>query len=121
MSVTGTWKLEVVVAWRVIKPTLTLSQSGLVLTGSMSLDGHTVPIKDGKINGNHVSWKVTVRNQDGTMTTLAFDGTIDGGTMAGTVDTPWGTFNFTGKKRAGIGRFFGLARSADSSRPASPM
>jgi hypothetical protein len=100
-----------------IKPTLALRVAGSVLTGSMTLQGNTVPIHDGHIDGNRASWKVDVDGH-----TMAFKGTITNGRrMSGTVTTDWGaTYNFTGKKVARIRRFFGLARSQHTSQP-SPL
>jgi hypothetical protein len=123
MSAAGTWNLTVRVPWptpHVIKPTLTL-RGGSAPTGSMSLEGHTVPIYDGTLDGAEVSWKVDIRSQDGTVTTLEFDGKISGRTISGMVSTPWGPLDFTGSKQpAGFSRFFGLARSKDASPLSSP-
>jgi hypothetical protein len=46
------------------------------LTGSQMADGNTAEIFDGTVNGNQLSWKVSI--SDPMPLTLEFNGTIDG-------------------------------------------
>ncbi len=79
--------------------TFTLKQSGSSLTGTVEGGrGGAVDIKDGKVDGNNVSFNV-VREFNGNSMTIKYSGTVDGDTMKLTVDTGRGPREMTLKKQ----------------------
>jgi hypothetical protein len=69
------------------------------MTGTFdeSLGGNRQPIDEGSADGNKVAWKVNVQDFTGPIT-MAFDATIDGDKMAGTIATPLDNAEFTGSR-----------------------
>ena len=79
------------------RSTLTLSTAGGTLTGTQEAEGNTTDIADGTVNGNDVSWKVSITNP--MPLTLTFSGTVDGNSLNGTADTGmFGSFPFEGTR-----------------------
>ena len=62
---------------------LTLQSSGTELTGTMEQGGDSVPIKNGKVDGDKASWDVDVTKP--MPLTLSFEGTENGDMMNGNV------------------------------------
>jgi hypothetical protein len=87
---TGTWK------WTFPREngqeanfTLKLNQTGNQLTGvSISPTGNEIPISEAKVQGKDVSFKA-VRERDDRKLTTTFQGTRDGETITGKVQTDW--------------------------------
>jgi len=72
--------------------TLTLKASGDSLTGNVSQPGRDgtameMPISDGKVSGNDVSFKVT-RSMGGNDFTITYKGTVNGDSMDLSVTRP---------------------------------
>ena len=79
------------------RSTLTLATAGGSLTGKQEAEGNTTDISEGTVNGNDVSWKVSITNP--MPLTLTFNGTVDGNTLNGTADTGmFGSFPFEGTR-----------------------
>ena len=67
------------------------------LTGKQEAEGNTTDIAEGTVNGNDVSWQVSITNP--MPLTLTFSGTVDGNSMNGTADTGmFGSFPFSGTR-----------------------
>jgi hypothetical protein len=67
------------------------------LTGSQMADGNTAEIFDGTVNGNQLSWKVSI--SDPMPLTLEFNGTIDGDEVSGSVTLGnFGSSSFAGTR-----------------------
>ena len=97
MSADGTWNLTMQTPMGERRSTLTLSTAGGTLTGSQQAEGDTTDIADGTVNGNDVSWKVSITNP--MPLTLTFSGTVDGNTLSGSADTGmFGSFPFQGTR-----------------------
>ncbi len=97
MSADGTWNLTMETPMGERRSSLTLSTSGGTLTGKQEAEGNTTDIAEGSVNGNDVSWKVSITNP--MPLTLTFNGTVDGNNLNGTADTGmFGSFPFQGTR-----------------------
>ena len=97
MSVDGKWNVTVNSPMGAQKSEMTFKADGATLTGSGTAQGNTQEIADGKIDGNNVSWKVSVTVP--MPMTLEFNGTVDGDKMSGNVKAGnFGSFPFSGER-----------------------
>jgi hypothetical protein len=97
MAADGTWHLTMNTPMGERRSTLTLSTAGGTLTGKQEAEGNTTDIAEGTVNGNDVSWQVSITNP--MPLTLTFNGTVDGNGMNGTADTGmFGSFPFSGTR-----------------------
>ena len=97
MSANGTWNLTLETPMGERRSTLTLVTAGGALTGTQEAEGDTTEIAEGSVNGNAVSWKVSVTNP--MPLTLTFNGSVEGDAISGTADTGmFGSFPFEGKR-----------------------
>ena len=97
MSADGTWNLTMQTPMGERRSTLILSTAGGTLTGTQQAEGDTTDIADGTVNGNDVSWKVSITNP--MPLTLTFNGTVEGNTLNGNADTGmFGSFPFQGTR-----------------------
>jgi hypothetical protein len=97
MSADGTWNLTMQTPMGERRSTLTLSTAGGTLTGTQQAEGDTTNISEGTVNGNDVSWKVSITNP--MPLTLTFSGTVDGNSLNGNADTGmFGSFPFQGTR-----------------------
>jgi hypothetical protein len=97
MAADGTWNLTMNTPMGERRSTLTLSTSGGTLAGKQEAEGNTTDIAEGTVNGNDVSWQVSITNP--MPLTLTFSGTVDGNSMNGTADTGmFGSFPFEGTR-----------------------
>ena len=78
---TGTWEVEVVTPFGSQWLQLELEANGPAVTGSASLGSTDVPIRDGRVAGEHLTFAVDVT--DPMVLTLAVKLTIDGDTLSG--------------------------------------
>jgi len=77
----GTWEVEVVTPFGSQGLQLELETKGSAVTGTASLGSTRVPIRDGRMAGEHLSFDVDVT--DPMELTLAVKLTIDGDTLGG--------------------------------------
>jgi len=97
MAVDGDWNLTMTTPMGERDATLSLKSSGAVLTGTQGADGNTAEIFDGTVNGNDLTWKVSITNP--MPLTLEFTGKVAGDSMSGEMGIgPMGSFPFTGKR-----------------------
>jgi hypothetical protein len=97
MSVDGKWNVVVNSPMGAQKSEMTLKSEGSTLTGSGSGQGGSQSIADGKVDGNNVSWKVSITTPF--PMTLEFAGTVTGDSMSGNVKAGnFGSFPFTGTR-----------------------
>lgn len=97
MAADGTWNLTMNTPMGERRSMLTLSTSGGTLTGTQEAEGNTTDIAGGTVNGNDVSWQVSITNP--MPLTLTFNGTVEGNSMNGTADTGmFGSFPFEGTR-----------------------
>ncbi len=97
MSVDGTYKLTVNTPGGTRTPTLTLTEDGSALSGSMAGDFGTQEFSGGTVDGNSASWEVTISPQ-GQDIKLACTATVDGDSISGNMNTPMGGVGFTGQR-----------------------
>jgi hypothetical protein len=97
MPADGTWNLTMNTPMGERRSTVTLSTSGGTLTGTQEAEGNTTEIAAGSVNGNEVSWQVSITNP--MPLTLTFSGTVDEDRLNGTADTGmFGSFPFEGTR-----------------------
>ena len=83
--------------WVSVGPPFRLKADGGALTGSQMADGSTAEIFDGTVNGNQLSWKVSI--SDPMPLTLEFNGTVDGDEVTGSVTLGnFGSSSFSGTR-----------------------
>ena len=96
MAADGTWNLVMQTPIGDRKATLTLTGTGAI-SGSLSAEGNTTQIFDGKETGNSVAFKASITNP--MPLTLDFSAVIDGAKIAGTVGAgAIGSWPFSGTR-----------------------
>ena len=74
-----------------------MKTEGTTLKGSQAADGNSAEIFDGTVNGNEISWKVSITDPMPMM--LKFNGTIKGDEVTGSVVLgDFGTSSFSGTR-----------------------
>jgi imidazolonepropionase-like amidohydrolase len=97
--VAGTWDLTVTTPQGENRATMTVTQSGATLDGSMTTEMGTVQVTDGRVTGQRVTFTIAVPIS-GQTTTIIFQGTVDANRMTGTADLgAMGSATFTGERR----------------------
>jgi hypothetical protein len=97
MSVDGSWKITVNSPMGKQESTLELKADGAALTGTQAAQGNSQPIKDGKVDGDNVSWSSSITTPF--PMTLEFAGTVSGDSIKGKVKAgSFGSFDFEGGK-----------------------
>ncbi|MDQ8732763.1 hypothetical protein [Bradyrhizobium sp. LHD-71] len=97
MSVDGNWNMTLSTPMGERKATLTLTSSGNTLTGTQAGDEGSAEIAEGKVDGNAVSWKISI--QKPMPLTLDFNGTVNGDAMEGQMGVGFlGNFPFKGTR-----------------------
>lgn len=82
-NVAGSWSVSFETANGTMTQTLTLTQDGSSLTGSIGGERGTADVK-GSVSGNNVNFSATRKGQRGTFT-MSYAGTVDGDTIKGTI------------------------------------
>lgn len=83
MSIDGTWALTIETPIGRQELTLEAKASGGVLTGTQSAPDGDQAIQDGSVDGDEVTWSVSITAP--MPMTLAFKGTVRGDTVTGSV------------------------------------
>lgn len=79
------------------KATMTLATDGDVLTGTLASAQGTTTIKDGKVDGDKLTWKADIESP--MPMTLSFSATVDGDAISGNVALgAFGNASFEGKR-----------------------
>jgi hypothetical protein len=97
MSVTGTYKLTINTPGGTRTPTLTLKEEGGSLSGTIAGQWGTTEFGGGTVDGNGVKFSANISAM-GREIALSFDGTIEGDSIGGSVNTPRGKSEFTGTR-----------------------
>lgn len=97
VDVTGTWEITSETSRGTMTRNVTFKQEGDKLTGSIETRSGSVPIQNGSIDGNKISFTV-VFSRGGNNFEMTYMGTIDGDTAKGTFQTPRGEVPWTGKR-----------------------
>jgi hypothetical protein len=98
MSVDGSWKITVNSPMGKQEATLDLKAEGSTVTGTQSAqEGNSHPIKDGKVDGDNVSWSSSITTPF--PMTLKFTGIVYGDSIKGKVKAgAFSSFDFEGSK-----------------------
>lgn len=83
MAVNGSWNITIKTPMGEQKGKLTLEQNGAALSGTMASPMGAVPIENGAVDGDSVTWHAKVTSP--MPLTLEFSGKIDGGNIGGSV------------------------------------
>lgn len=97
MSVDGTWKVTVNSPMGKEETVLELRGEAGALQGTQSGAHGSYPIKEGRMNGDSISWSSSVTSP--IRITLQFTGTVVGDSMTGKVKLGmFGTYDFAGSR-----------------------
>ena len=101
VDVSGVWEITTQTPRGAMTRTLTLEQDGGSLEGTIETRMGSVPIKDGSVEGNRISFTVAISRGDRTFE-MDYRGTVDGDSAEGTFRTPRGDdIEWTGKRIKG--------------------
>jgi hypothetical protein len=97
MAADGNWNLTISTPLGARQATLSVKSDGNTLTGSQGAEGNTAEIFDGTVNGDAVTWKVSIT--DPMPMTLEFSGTVSGNDVSGSVLLgSFGSSSFSGTR-----------------------
>jgi hypothetical protein len=97
MSADGNWSLVVATPMGERHSMLSVKTEGSAFIGSQAADGNSMEIFDGNVNGNKLSWKVSII--DPMPMTLEFNGAINGDEISGSVTLGgFGESSFSGQR-----------------------
>lgn len=97
--VTGNWEVIIATPMGKMEIMVDLEANGNELTGVInSKQNKNVPIKDGKVNGNDVSFSASIKTPLGS-TDVTVTATVDGDSMAGQMITKFGAVNVTASRQ----------------------
>jgi hypothetical protein len=97
MAVDGNWTLTMNTPMGERTASLSLKSSGGTLTGTQAAEGNSAEIFDGAVNGDDVSWKVSITSP--MPLTLEFTGKVAGESISGDMGIGFmGSFPFTGTR-----------------------
>jgi hypothetical protein len=97
MAADGNWSLIINTPMGERRSILSVKTDGGAFKGSQLTDGNSTEIFDGTVNGNEVSWKVSITEP--MQMTLEFTGTINGEKLSGNVTLgTFGTASFSGTR-----------------------
>ena len=97
MAVDGSWNLTMTTPMGERNSTLSVTSAGGALTGTQTAEGNSTEIFEGTVNGDDVTWKVSITSP--MPLTLAFSGKVSGDSMSGEMGIgPMGSFPFTGTR-----------------------
>ncbi len=98
VSAAGTWSVDVESPQGTQSSTLTLTQDGSEVSGTMESELGSTPVT-GTVEGNTLSFTMTLQFGGQSMR-LDFSGTIEGDSASGTATTPMGDLNWTARRTA---------------------
>jgi hypothetical protein len=106
MSADGNWNLVISTPLGERQAALSVKVEGTVLKGNQAADGDSAEIFDGRVNGDAVSWKVSITNP--MPMTLEFSGKVQDDSISGTVVFgAFGASSFSGIRARSIRSPFG--------------
>jgi len=97
MAVTGTYKINLNTPMGMQTSTLTFTEKGDQISGSMVGELGENQFSGGKADGNKVSWNMDISAM-GMQVSLSCEATVDGNSIKGTMSSPMGGADFTGQR-----------------------
>jgi hypothetical protein len=94
--VQGKWHITIKTPMGDKSGVLELKCEGTVLTGSLSDDAHHIPISDGKVAGNELSWSARLTKP--MRMNFKFSATLDADRISGVAKHPLGKATFSGTR-----------------------
>lgn len=99
VDTSGVWELTIQTPRGAMTRTLTLEQDGTSLEGTLDTRMGSVPITEGSVEGNRISFTVAMSGRGGRTFEMSYRGSVDGDTARGTFRTPRGDeVEWTGKR-----------------------
>jgi hypothetical protein len=97
MAADGTWKIAIETPMGTRNTTLVFKTEGGALKGTQSEGSNSTEIADGKVDGDKLSWKVSISNP--MPMDLDFSAQVSGDKITGQAATAmFGSFPFTGSR-----------------------
>jgi hypothetical protein len=97
-KVAGTWQVTNQGRNGVQTSTLTVTQEGGALKGSMKgMNGMEIPLENGTVSGNSIDFTVTRMGRNGDVK-VEYKGTVDGDTIKGTFQQGENSVDWTAKR-----------------------
>jgi|SRR5579863_5806522 len=97
MAADGNWNLIISTPMGERQATLSAKTEGRTLKGSQEAEGNSAEIFDGRVDGDAISWKVSITNP--MPMTLEFEATVQGNNLSGTVVLgAFGSSSFSGTR-----------------------
>jgi len=97
--VNGNWEVIIKTPFGKMEIIITLVANGSELTGKINnKQNKDVPIQDGKIDGNEISFSASIKTPLGA-TDIKVVATVDGDSMDGQMETKFGTINVTATRK----------------------
>jgi hypothetical protein len=99
-KVAGTWAMSFAGRGGAVMATLTLTQDGSALKGTMKVgDGMEVALDGGTVSGNDITFSVTRAGRDGNPQKTDYKGTVAGDTITGTFMRGQNSVDWTAKRQ----------------------
>jgi hypothetical protein len=99
VDMTGVWEISSESPRGAQTRTITFEQDGATLTGTMETQMGSVPI-EGSVEGNEITFTMTLSRGERSFE-MVYTGTVEGDTAKGTMLTPRGETEWTGKRVEG--------------------
>jgi hypothetical protein len=97
MTADGNWTIVVGTPMGERRSVLSIKTDGATLSGTQTADENTAEIFDGSVNGDAISWKVSIT--DPMPMTLEFNGMVNGNQLSGSVMLgAFGNASFSGAR-----------------------
>jgi hypothetical protein len=96
VDMTGVWEITSESPRGTMTRTITFEQDGTTLTGSMETQMGSMPL-EGSVEGNKITFTMTFTRGDRSFE-MVYTGTVEGDTAEGTMQTPRGETEWTGKR-----------------------
>lgn len=99
VDMTGSWEITSESPRGTQTRTITFEQDGNKLTGTLETQMGSVPI-EGSVEGNNITFTMTFSRGERSFE-MVYTGTVEGDTAKGTMQTPRGEIEWTGKRVEG--------------------
>ncbi len=97
IDVSGVWEFTSETPRGTMTRKVTFEQDGSKLSGTMETQMGSAPIKNGSIEGNKISFVVEFTRGERSFE-MTYQGTVEGDTAKGTMQTPRGAVEWTAKR-----------------------